>query len=553
MDANQNGFKLLSLCQNYFLQAVLAASLFAVITAAIQWTSMGHIFAEQQYSTLAIYALMAVALAVSLFRHNQIQHLKSDIARRSGNEIELSHDALCANSIVTHTDPNGIVIWANDNFLETYGFKRDEIIGSSIARIYPNSVKNPTYQEIRDCLTNGQIWFGHSEEIRADGSSLFVEGKIIPIHDEDGQLIRAVSIRTDQSRLEHVRGIKDVFDHLQDEIYIYDSESLQMVYANLKANECAGWDSEHLGNYTIIDANEQMNEAAFRAHTAPLVAGQKDSVSINVKRGATFGEISTRLHHSKNGRVMFMSIIRDTTARVKAEQARKDFVSTASHELRSPLTSIKGSLLLLESGTLGEFEAKAKAVLSIAVRNVDQLMSVVDDILDMHKLQAGMMEMAKEPTDLVKFLNSVLEMNKGYADIHNVNLSLNTDLISASQNIDPARMTQVMSNLMSNAIKYSPDKGTVQVNFGESDKRYRIEVVDNGPGIPKAAFEKIFRGFEQIEAADGKERKGTGLGLAIAKSIVQAHNGKIGLESEVGKGTTFYIELPKEFRQIDEA
>ncbi|SEN80643.1 His Kinase A (phospho-acceptor) domain-containing protein, partial [Roseovarius tolerans] len=240
----------------------------------------------------------------------------------------------------------------------------------------------------------------------------------------------------------------------------------------------------------------------------------------------------------------FVSVLRDATERKKIERAKTEAVSVVSHEMRTPLTSIKGSLRLLHSGTLGIFDNNAKQALDIAVRNTEQLLLLVDDILDLEKIRAGKMKMDKAPVDLVALVDEVVEMNRGYGDELRVNFQFETDLTDAIASVSAARFTQVLANLLSNAAKFTPAGETVQVMLDSENGFWKISVTDKGPGIPEEAYHMVFASFAQLRSPDGKERKGTGLGLAIAQRIVHAHDGEIDFVSKCGEGTTFFVKLP---------
>lgn len=374
---------------------------------------------------------------------------------------------------------------------------------------------------------------------------------IVPMLDDNGKHLRTVAIRTDNTanrRAEKARFLKGLFDYLQDEVYIYRTDNLQMVYANNLALEACKWEPDDLNSKTIIDADGKMTAAAFWAHVAPLISGDRESVSVEVERGEENGEIRTRVVRAEDGEKLFVSVLRDTTERKKIESARLESVAIVSHELRTPLTSIKGALSLLNSGALGGFNEKAKSVLQIAVRNTERLLLVVDDILDLEKIRAGKTKMDKLEVDLVEFLNDVVEMNTGYGEELNVRFDFTTDIVSAPVSIAPERMTQVIANLLSNAAKYSPTEGVVRVGLHDGGNHWRVSISDDGPGIPEEARDAVFASFSQVASSDGKSRKGTGLGLTISRKIVLAHAGIIDFDSEVGKGTTFYVKLPKRIK-----
>jgi PAS domain S-box-containing protein len=538
--------KILTMTSDHYKLAAFACVV-AILTPLISMNGLGKSFSGENLANASIYLLLIGVLIVAVVRRSQILSLQAEIVQKQGQEIELTHAALNAHAMVCLTDADGIITSVNENFAEKYGYSQSELAGTSISRVYRDGINDPVFSEVGKALTSGRIWTGENEEIASDGSKLFMHCTVVPMIDHQGRHTRTVAIRTDNSdfhRAEKARFLKDLLDHLQDEVYIFDAKSLKMVYANLIAISNSGWDGSDLQQKTIIDADRKMDERLFRNHVLPLIKGEKTVVSIDVKRGELLGEISTRLYTGDDGQTLFVSVLRDNTERRQMEQARMESVSVVSHELRTPLTSIKGALRLLNSGALGRFDDKSESILDIASRNTERLLLVVDGILDLEKMRAGKMEYTKASVDLVSFVKDVVAMNKGYGDEHGVEIEFQSDLITAYAEISAERIMQVLSNLLSNAIKHSLSEGKVRVKLSHENNFWRVSVSDDGPGIPEGDRNAVFESFSQLDSHDGKKRKGTGLGLAISQKIVNAHDGIIDYTSEVGKGTTFFVNLP---------
>ncbi|MBT3361663.1 MAG: HAMP domain-containing histidine kinase [Rhodospirillales bacterium] len=232
--------------------------------------------------------------------------------------------------------------------------------------------------------------------------------------------------------------------------------------------------------------------------------------------------------------------------RKQAEKAKQEFTSTVSHELRTPLTSIKGTLGLIQSGTIGPLPDKLQSMIDVAYANSDRLALLIDDILDMEKIQAGKMELHMEPVDVVSLVEEAIEANKGYGDKHGVTF-VNANAVMNEKTLvngDKNRLMQVLSNLMSNAAKFSPDGEQVELSVTQDSSTFRINVKDNGPGIPEECRGAIFEKFTQVDSSDTRVKGGTGLGLSIAKAIVEQHGGAIDYYSETGGGCRFFFNLP---------
>jgi len=228
------------------------------------------------------------------------------------------------------------------------------------------------------------------------------------------------------------------------------------------------------------------------------------------------------------------------------EQLKTDFVSTVSHELRTPLTSIRGALGLILGGAAGAISDQARPLLRIAQQNTERLIRLINDILDIEKIEAGQVRLRTERCDLGAILQNTLAGVSAVALESGVRLELDTRAPGAAVEGDPDRLVQLFTNLVSNAIKFSPRGTAVQVRLDEHDGRARVSVRDQGPGIPPEFQDRIFGRFQQAEHADSRHGGGTGLGLAIAHAIAEMHRGTIGFETAPGAGTTFHVELPRQ-------
>lgn len=235
---------------------------------------------------------------------------------------------------------------------------------------------------------------------------------------------------------------------------------------------------------------------------------------------------------------------RDITQELEAERLKKEFTSTLSHELRTPLTSIIGSLQLINSGVLGDLENDVAELTTIAERNGQRLLDLINDLLDIEKIESGKFELSPEIVSLDSLLRDTLVLNKSFADRYNVRLAMEEHLPSVKIEADPKRLVQVATNLLSNAAKFSPEGGTVDVTLELMGDRVRIGVHDRGPGIPEAFRGRIFSRFAQADSTATRQKGGTGLGLAICKRLIEMMRGSIGFEARPGGGTTFYFEFP---------
>ncbi len=239
----------------------------------------------------------------------------------------------------------------------------------------------------------------------------------------------------------------------------------------------------------------------------------------------------------------FVAIASDITERRAVDRMKNEFISVVSHELRTPLTSIRGSLGLLAAGMLGNVADKAQRMLQIAINNTDRLVRLINDILDIERLESGKIALDRRSIDAAQLAQQAVDTMRGMSDKNGVHLELRT--IPGEVFGDPDRILQTLTNLISNAIKFSPAGATVALSLEvDNNTHMKFSVSDRGRGIPDEKINVIFERFQQVDASDSREKGGTGLGLAICRTIVQQHGGHIWVESKLGEGSVFNFTIP---------
>jgi PAS domain S-box-containing protein len=262
------------------------------------------------------------------------------------------------------------------------------------------------------------------------------------------------------------------------------------------------------------------------------------------QNGATFPlEVSVSPVHLAEG-TLFVAVIRDISDRREVEQMKGEFVATVSHELRTPLTSIAGSLGLISGGAAGEIPPKAARLVEIAHSNAVRLVRLINDILDIEKIEAGRMQFDPKSLALGPLLEAAEHQAAGFAGEYGVSVQIEPVAASVAVLADEDRLMQVVTNLLSNAIKFSRRGGVVTVRVTPLDRRYRISVIDRGEGIPESFRDRIFGKFAQADASDSRRKGGTGLGLSIVREIVVRLGGSVDFESAEGGGSIFHVDLP---------
>lgn len=233
---------------------------------------------------------------------------------------------------------------------------------------------------------------------------------------------------------------------------------------------------------------------------------------------------------------------RDISHRNALDRLKNEFISTVSHELRTPLTSIRGALGLLSLDTQSKMNKKAANLLRIAVANSDRLMSLINDILDLERLQSGLESLTFQPVKLVQIIRQAIDGMRPMADAAGVQIIHDTTEMEVAAN--PERLVQVLTNLLSNAIKFSPPNSKIFITLRPDSDGVTLSVADDGRGIPADKLESIFGRFQQVDASDSRQKGGTGLGLAICRNIVEQHAGRIWAERNSVRGSTFRVFLP---------
>lgn len=249
----------------------------------------------------------------------------------------------------------------------------------------------------------------------------------------------------------------------------------------------------------------------------------------------------------------FFCVAHDINERKMLDQMKQDFVNMVSHDLRTPLTGMRAFLDSLSVGVYGKLNDKGQASVTKLQSSLVRLVNLVNELLDIEKMEAGKMSMHMESARLNQLLEAACDMVRNYAEQQRVTLIMEEGPADIRVSVDGTRMIQVVQNLLSNAIKFSPEGGAVALSWSVDDGAVTVRVKDDGCGIAEANKGAVFDRFRQVHDDTGGNRGGTGLGLAICKAIVEQHNGAIGVESQEGKGSTFWFRLPVEQRQLETA
>ncbi len=344
-----------------------------------------------------------------------------------------------------------------------------------------------------------------------------------------------------------IQRLKSSLDIMDISIQMYRPDSLDFIYMNKGALRILGWTEDEYKTKSVHDISPRFDEERFRKHIEPLKLGKATTLVYETTDGNNNPiEITEQLLDPDGEDARIVAIVRDITERKLVDKKKSEFVSTVSHELRTPLTSIIGALGLIQGGAIGEVPEKVATMTRLAYRNSQNLADLVDDILQLEKISSGQQEFEFLRLDVSEFLHEAVDRNRMIGARFDVKFKLDDLKFACFVMADPDRLMQVMSNLLSNAAKFSEKGDAVNISAELVDKAVRISVKDSGSGIPKAAQSTIFERFTQADSSDTRKKGGTGLGLSIAKEIVEKHGGTIGFESVEGEGSTFYFDLDVE-------
>lgn len=384
----------------------------------------------------------------------------------------------------------------------------------------------------------------------AFGMVLLINGKRLEARYVENIRLRYLSELRQEELGSAQNDLLSIFNGVTEGILVLDLDG-RLLKANRSAMQMLGVEESDLFNGVIA---KRWAASVDEKLQGPLywnqVVNQRKSLVFqwilkNPRSGQLFDvELSMRRMHLGQGDVVLVNI-HDISESKKVERLKNEFVSTVSHELRTPLTAIRGALGLLQGGKITSQEDSHKLI-ALADNNAVRLSNLINDILDVEKMAQGKLEFYLSDQILQTLLAQAVENNQVYGVARQISLRLDFQLPQSTLvRVDSERFLQVMANLISNAIKYSPASGEVLIRAGLSEDLVKIEVIDHGEGIPESFQASIFEKFSQADSSATRVRGGTGLGLSIAKGMIEQMGGKIGFVSQPGQGTCFYLLLPK--------
>lgn len=589
--------------------------------------SRGEEMIPRSDGTLKIYDVIKVPVFHPDGRRKSIVILGRDITEYKQTRDELVRLASIVESsddgIVGKTLTGTIQSW-NAGAEKIYGYSAAEIKGQSIEILAIPERPKEMPQILENIRAGASIDHYETVHLRKDGQQIDVSLTISPIKDATGALTGVSTIARDISDSKRVEKAFEQLRHQTEMILFSAGEGIcglnkegKVTFVNPAAVRMAGCESKELIDRPVYESLHRAQEKCCKAieqlspathinsgselvpHCAAPQAGKRQPSRVSSQILATLedGEarrVTDEVFWRRDGSSFPVEYVvapmreegeiigavvtfKDITERLAVERMKDEFISVVSHELRTPMTSIHGALGLLNSGLLDAYPLKAKRMLEIAVTNTDRLVRLVNDILDLERMESSYNTAVKQTCNVAELMLQAADEMQGMAQQAGVTLSVRP--VGAQLQAVPDRLIQALTNLLSNAIKFSPSGATVWLS-GElthnrdltekaglksvsspsllspepaaahphlpptSSSYIVIAVKDKGRGIPADKLEMVFERFQQVDASDSRQKGGTGLGLAICRSIVQQHGGRMWVESVLGEGSTFFLSLP---------
>jgi circadian clock protein KaiC len=470
-----------------------------------------------------------------------------------------------ANDLIQSADVNGRFIYVNKKWLMTLGYTEDEVKSLTITDILRKD-QIPHCMEIINEVRNGKS-FEKVETVfmSKNGREIYVEGGANAKF-KDGKFIATRGFFRDiTERKQAEKVLRDseerfraIFDCTNDGIIIADTENKKFVIGNKAISNMLGYNIDEIKNLGVMEIHPQ-KDLSFVIEQFEKLARKEIALAENIpmkrKDGSIFYADINSVPVTLAGKTFLLGSFRDITIRKQAQeelkvvneklnQIKSDFFEVTTREIRSPLTTIKGYMEMLSNRAFGEITDEQKKYLEIVLRNTNRLDNIVSDLVDISRIESGSMAFTSEKTIVSKMVNEAVEKMQSSANEKNIAIHVEIEDQTPDLIIDQDRIKQVIINIIEYAIKFSPDETTVNLRAKKHETDVLFEIQGQGISIAKDKQKKIFNAFYRADEGKSKEFSGGGIRLALSRGIVTIHGGKIWVESEDGKGSTFRFTLP---------
>lgn len=490
-------------------------------------------------------------------------------------------DASISGLIITdHRQPDNPIVYCNTAFEKISGYSRNEIIGHNCRFLQADDRNQAERTILSKSIKNGSACTVEIRNYRKNGDLFWNELYMSPVKDTNGEVTHFIGVQndvTERKKVEHdLRQQKSLMENKIEErtLALRDSEAFltsiietvregllvldpnfKVISANyhflrtfkVTAEETVGKQLYALGNnqwdipklrellVTILPTNNPVVDFEVE-HDFPHIG--KKLMLLNAYRIELEGQFKDQI----------LLAIEDITERKEIERRKDDFLSIASHELKTPLTTIKGYMQVLERSIPKDVPEKFNATLGKVSQYVERLNNLISDLLDVSRIQTGNIELHEASIDFDKLVAEVIDGIQASAHNHKITLKGSTDTTILA---DESHIIQVLNNLLSNAIKYGPDANTVEVHLSSVSEYVKVSIKDFGVGMSNEDTKRVFERFFRVNEVQ-QRFPGMGIGLYVCDQIIKNHKGTLWVESEKGKGSTFSFTLPKSGKGSDE-
>ena len=453
---------------------------------------------------------------------------------------------------IFRTDVHGHCQYTNSRWQEIAGLSLEESLGAGWANAIHPDDRDSVFAQWSQAISRGREMEQEYRFLRPDGTVALVRSRTRAVADARGDITGFVGIvedvtaerRAEEALRASEQRTRAILDNMLGCLITIDSNGL-ITSANPASVRIFGYPQEELvgQNLAMLVPDSVGDKRAYMRQARVKSLGRITEWEGQRKNGEVFPfELSMFAFPSSRGLELAGSI-RDISDRRAAEQAKKEFISTVSHELRTPLTSIRGALRLLSAGVMGQVDDEVRRMIDMAERNSNRLLALINDLLDLERLEGGRMSLQIEETPLEMVLRKSVDSVSAFAVQEKIEIRVGEtgEYVRA----DEYRLIQVVVNLLSNAIKFSEPGTPVDVEAAPAGDYVEVRIIDRGRGIPAGTSDAIFDRFRQVDASDSKAKGGAGLGLAISKAIIEQHGGTIGVDSVEGRGSSFWFRVPR--------
>ena len=457
---------------------------------------------------------------------------------------------------ILYTDCEGNILYWNKGAENIFGYKAEEIIGHHKADIlYPQdeAETKKKIEEVKSFIFKNKQGTGcEIREVTKDGRKRWINLNLTPRFDEHGQVIGILGLGqdvTERKRMEEMllhaaQEWRTTFDAISDVVCLIDSER-KIIRCNKSMTDLVG---KPFADIIGQSCCELMHGAKEPIEGCPYerMRETRSSEAIVLQRGDQWFSISVDpLLDEAGNPIGGVHIMSDITKEKEIDKIKNELISNVSHELRTPLSTVKEGIALVYDGSLGSLHPDQKDMLARVKNNIDRLSRLINDLLDMSKIEAGRIELKKTSVTISMLVEKVLASFQNQAKNKKIELTAHVKKDMHPLYIDRDRISQVLTNLIANSVRFTPAHGRITVGIKENENEVEISVADTGIGISSQNIAGLFDRFSQFNRAYGPGERGTGLGLAISQEIIDMHGGRIWAESEVGKGSTFTFSLPR--------